>query len=98
MTEILVAIVGTAGLILVALIGNRARQHAKATRDQVENSHTTNLREEADDRHRELVRRLEGVASDVRGIRRDLGRHTDHLTDHEKRLDLIERTQPKETT
>lgn len=94
MIEVLVAIIGGAGLIAVALISNRTRQHAKATRAQVENDHTTNLREEGDDRHRELVHRLEGLASDIRGLRRDVGRLTDTDHDHEKRIDDLERTQP----
>lgn len=94
MIEILVAIIGGAGLVGVALISNRTRQHAKATRAQVENDHTTNLREEADQRHHELLAELRGVKADVRGLRRDIGRHTDSLTHHEKRLDDLERTQP----
>lgn len=90
---IIIAIVAACGGVMVALL-NRTRQHSKAIRDQVENDHSTNLRVEADDRHAELVHRIEGIASDVRGIRRDLGRHADHLGRHEERLDYLERTQP----
>ena len=48
MTELLTAIIGAAGLLSVALISNRSRQHAKATREQVQNSHSTNLRDDFD--------------------------------------------------
>jgi hypothetical protein len=48
MTEVLVAIVTTGGLVVTALLANRGRQHAKATRVQVQNSHSTNLREDLD--------------------------------------------------
>lgn len=94
MNEILVAIIGAAGLVAVAIIANRTRQHAKAARDQVENDHATNLRVEGDERYHETIRRLEGIAADIRGLRKDLGRHDDHLARHEERLDQLERTQP----
>lgn len=58
MIEVLVATVTTVGLIVVAVISNRGRQHAKAARDQVQNSHNTNLRDELDSRHRENVSNL----------------------------------------
>ncbi len=94
MTEaVLVAIVTVLGGVLIALI-ERTRRHARAARAQVENSHATNLRDESDERYRETIRRLDGIAADVRGLRRDIGRHADHLIDHEKRIDDIERTQP----
>jgi hypothetical protein len=48
MTEVLVAIVTTGGLVITALLANRGRQHTKATRDQVQNSHATNLRDDFD--------------------------------------------------
>ena len=91
MNDVLVAIISAVGLLAVALVANRGRQHAKAARQQVENDHDTNLRVEGDDRHRELVDRIEGVASDVRIIR---SQHGDHLARLETRLDDLERTQP----
>lgn len=108
MTEILVALIGSVGLITVGLLANRGRQHAKAARDQVENHHNTNLREEADDRHAEnkallenvLERvsgvddRLAGVKSDIRGLRRDVGRLYDADRTHEERIHDLEKTQP----
>lgn len=61
MNEVLVALVGAVGLVVVALISNRGRQHAKAAREQVQNSHQTNLRDELDTRHGENVEKLDGL-------------------------------------
>ncbi|MDF2555228.1 MAG: hypothetical protein K0R60_1123 [Microbacterium sp.] len=58
MIEVLVALVGAVGIIGAAL-ANRGRQHAKAARDQVENSHATNFRDEFDRRHEENTRKLD---------------------------------------
>lgn len=105
--DVLVAIVTTTGLILVAIITNRTRQHAKASRVQLENEHKNpdgsviNLREEADGRHlenREGIRALYDLAkatqSDVRGLRRDIGRLADADARHDERWLELERTQP----
>ena len=63
MTEVLVATITSSlsavALVLVALISNRTRQHAKAAREQVANSHSTNLREEMDERHEETNAKLD---------------------------------------
>lgn len=46
-------------------------KNAKEARDQTANTHTTNLREELDERHDEVVDALREVARDVRGLRED---------------------------
>lgn len=63
--------------ILAKRVGN-VRRDTTATREQVVNDHTTNLREENDGRHaetaawfRELRRDLGGIREDIRGIRSD---------------------------
>ena len=96
------AIVTTAGLIVVALIANRSRQHAKAARTQVENDHTTNLRVEGDDRHLEILESLKdlkkdlsGVKSDIRGVRRDIGRLADSDLSQWTAIRDLEDTRPK---
>lgn len=108
MTEVLVALLGAVGLLATGLLANRGRQHAKAARDQVENHHNTNLREEGDERHAEnkalletvltrvddLGERVTGVKADVRGIRRDIGRLADADRTHEDRIHNLETTQP----
>lgn len=89
--EIWIALIAAGASIVAAGIANRGRQHSKAARVQVENSHTTNLRDEQDGRHGEILAALEevksdvsGMKSDVRGIRRDIGRHSDELRDLRK--------------
>ena len=100
--EIWVAIVSTAGLVVVALIANRTRQHAKAARNQVENDHDTNLRVENDTRHTENVGTLEsilrsqraihstqkGIKADIRQIRTIVDRHAEQIWE-------LEKTQPR---
>lgn len=93
--EIWIAIIGAIAAMGAAGLANRGRQHAKATRAQVENSHTENFREETDTRHLEIMDMLRlfqsnqiGIQSDIRGIRKDLGRHTDQIRD-------LEKTQPR---
>ncbi len=67
------------------------KRDAAATREQVQNNHSTNFREELDERHAEVTRgqeriyrHLEGVSSDVRGIRKDIGRIDDRVHDLEQ--------------
>lgn len=96
--EIWIALIAAGAAVVSAAIANRGRQHSKAARAQVENSHPTNLREESDDRHAEIMQSLQevkvdqaGMKSDIRGIRRDIGRHADQLRD-------LEKTQPRPRT
>lgn len=98
-----VAVTTVAGILVIVntIVANRARQHSKATRAQVENDHSTNLREEGDERHaentgllRDLLERISGVKSDIRGLRRDIGRLADADRTHEERIHELERTHP----
>jgi hypothetical protein len=85
--------------VIIALL-NRTRQHARATRDQVENSHTTNLREESDRRHSENTTRLVNLQVNVAHILGILTDHGDQIIDHTIKIaDLDKRvsdTNPKE--
>ncbi|WP_417372732.1 DUF2746 domain-containing protein [Glutamicibacter protophormiae] len=85
MTEtVILAIIGGVVTILTAIIGKlsidvgrtkkdakSAAADAKEARIQVKNSHDTNLREEGDERHAEIVETLKSVVRDVQGIRDD---------------------------
>lgn len=83
MTEVLVTSITAAATVVVAVIANRGRQHAKAgreaaedAREQVQNSHKSNLRDDLD----ALSRKVDDLAETVhryhrrRGIRRLLNR------------------------
>lgn len=93
------AITGIPG-IAAAVLANRGRQHARATRVQVENDHSTNLRDDldkskvsADDANDKLslgLRLLLSAKSDIRGLRRDIGRIYNRLDHHENLLDDIQ--------
>ena len=82
-TEILVALISALGAVVAATVAavasvkvNRkidvVKQDAAAVRDQVENSHKTNLRVESDSRHEETRRWFEGLSRDVGGLRSEL--------------------------
>lgn len=93
------AITGIPGLT-AAVLANRGRQHAKAARVQVENDHSTNLRDDqdsikagTDDANDKLslgLRLLLSAKSDIRGLRRDIGRIYNRLDHHEELLDNIQ--------
>ncbi len=67
MTEgIWIAVIAAAQAVTLAFIGIVAKD-SSLTRKEVKNSHSTNLREELDERHNEQM-------SELRGIRKDIGR------------------------
>lgn len=82
----LIGLVGTAvSIVLTALLNGKVRR----IRDQVENDHardpskTTNLREDLDEKHDELLTTLRrdvgGIRQDIRQIRVDLSRTDDRV-------------------
>lgn len=122
-----------AGFTLIGIILGRTSSHAKAAardsaiaRNEVKNSHTTNLREEQDERHGVLIklfsevshtmqsmtekqdsmsRHIDTMASDQKGVKRDIGRVADiaaslserHDVLVERQIDTIERLHKIET-
>lgn len=89
---------GMAAIVISIVLGARPRRAVKhiasdtrETREQVTNSHTTNLRDESDHRHNELIseitavratqdthgERLDEVQRTQRGMQRDIGRLAD---------------------
>jgi len=116
---IVTAVVGPAVMLILGAWLNRKINHlsaatqevrsdTKQTLNQVQNSHTTNLREEGDERHGELVALVTTVlnvqktqaevqkaqAADIGGIRSELrDLRKDDAGQRDRLLDL-ERTQP----
>lgn len=67
MTEgVLIALIGGVQAIMLGLLAKIGRD-TRTVKGEVKNDHTTNLREEQDDRHHEQM-------AEMRGIRRDIGR------------------------
>ncbi|QZY52935.1 hypothetical protein [Leucobacter tenebrionis] len=67
MTEgIWIAIIAAVQALSLGVLGKVSRD-SSTTRKEVKNSHSTNLREELDERHHEQM-------SELRGIRKDVGR------------------------
>lgn len=110
---IVTAVVGPAVLLVLGALLNRKINHlsaatqavksdTKQTLNQVQNSHTTNLREEGDERHGELVALVTTVlnvqkaqAADIGGIRSELrDLRKDDAGQRDRLLDL-EKTQPR---
>lgn len=92
-----------------AAIAASAAKDAKAARVQVENDHTTNLREEADDRHSSTVvsfgrvldaidetrKDIGGLRGEVRAVRADVSTLYGRTDTNRERLDSLEDTIPK---
>ncbi|MCS3494051.1 hypothetical protein M2368_003079 [Arthrobacter sp. JUb119] len=77
---VIVQAITTLGIILAALIAawfplssklKVIGKDAKEAREQVKNSHDTNLREEGDERHEATMSALKELGRDVRGLRED---------------------------
>lgn len=101
---VLVAIIGGAQAVIIAFVGvlnariGRVSKDSAATRAQVENDHSTNLREEADDRHKETRGLLHGLARDIGGIRQELRQGHERMQGHDERimaLEQLEMTNPR---
>ena len=90
----LISVIGTLGIAGFGFLGVRANQtrgHARAAekdsalaREQVQNSHPINLRDELDTRHNQLVdiltshtQAIEANSAMSKGIQRDVGRLAD---------------------
>lgn len=66
--QIIASVFTAVGLVVVAVITTRTRHDARAAREQVQNGHSTNLREELDDRHEETRGWFRGLARVVGGL------------------------------
>jgi len=99
--ETLIALISTVGAVLVAGFGvlgillSKTHSHAKAAeissaaaRDQVQNSHKTNFRDDTDANHAQLLRILQGHTASISGIQRDVGRLADADLEHTKQSRL----------
>lgn len=74
-----IAIITVIGGVMVALL-NRTRQHAKVAaanstvvKNEVKNDHTTNLRDESDERHSEIITTLRQVLETQKVHGREIG-------------------------
>lgn len=86
--DVQVALIGLVGTLSVALLGvlvesmrrhqkaiSEVREHTVASLEQVQNSHTTNLRDDLDGMHqdvREVLSVLQRHGSEISGLRADL--------------------------
>ncbi|AWY07591.1 membrane protein [Streptomyces phage Yosif] len=98
-----VAVITTGGTVVVALIGalvefmrrqhnaiNDIREHAAEARDQVANTHSTNLRDDLDDLHsdvRQVLDVLRQHGSEISGIRAEIRQEREERLAVSDRLD-----------
>lgn len=87
-TTLLVQIVASAGIVAAAVIPTlrRAANDASVAKEQTANSHKTNLREELDERHDEII-------AAFRMTRGDVQRVLDTQHEHTARMDRIQSDQ-----
>lgn len=84
-----VALIGLAGTVVSIVLTGRVNGKVKRVTNQLENDHaadpskTTNLREDLDEKHDELLTTLRrdvgGIRQDIRQIRVDLSRTDDRV-------------------
>lgn len=90
------AVAGVFGLLVVWLQHRLSRRvkrvehHAAAARYQVENNHTTNLREESDERHGETLTKLDLALQGIAGLGHELREIHEVQRDHRTRIRNIE--------
>lgn len=70
------------------------RQDTKIIRHEVKNEHNTNLREEGDSRHGEILQALRLVQKDVGGIRQELRNDREAVRRLQDQLHLLSNANP----
>ncbi|WP_181062706.1 hypothetical protein [Pseudoclavibacter sp. RFBG4] len=99
LVEVTLLQVGAVSVIVWPMLLRTSKDIA-GVKDNVQNSHSTVMRDDMDEKHDQIVglvkdlhdnieTRFEGVSSDFRGVRKDLGRHSDQLIDQGKEIAKI---------
>jgi hypothetical protein len=74
--QLSVAILSLIGTLAVVVISNRSRQHARVSRQQLENEHqeteNPNLREDLDAKHAQTAAQLDSVLGKLEGVEEDV--------------------------
>ena len=92
---VITALIGAAQAVTLAILGivavrfGRVRRDTSAVRDQVENDHNTNLREENDDRHAKIWARLDVILRRLVAGDERMGRIEQLLLKHENEIDAL---------
>src|SRR5699024_1923573 len=96
MDDIVLAIVGAlqavtvAGIGAYATIASRTAKHTREIRDQVSNDHSTNLRDELDERHSEVKISIGALATDMIRLRGDTRDNRDAIRAISYRMSNLE--------
>lgn len=66
--------------VVIIILGTRLNWKVKAVRNQVENGHATNMREEGDERHEENTTKLDQLLTDSESLSKDVHRVRDSVS------------------
>jgi len=98
-SAIIVALLGGGGGVIATVVSLRTRRtvntvaaDTRDVKDQVKNSHKTNLRAEQDTRHDELVQKLDAITT----TQSEHGRSIDRLSDDVSRLAAVDLEQARQ--
>jgi hypothetical protein len=97
---VVVAIIAAIAGIVTTVLQLGSRRQMRAVRDQLENDHAkdphkvTNLRDDLDGKHNELLAPIRAVVRDIGGIREELRQLRRDLSHTNERVDDLERTRP----
>jgi|TARA_R100000482_G_scaffold124710_2_gene78545 hypothetical protein len=99
-TSIIAQLIAFLGLVL-GVVGPplfRAVKDTGIVREQVQNSHTVNLRDDNDDKHDRVLSKLDHIDRKldrkIDTVREDISRLNIRSDKHEDRIDLLEQTEP----
>jgi hypothetical protein len=95
-----IAVITGAPIVVVTILQLLSRRQIRAVRDQLENDHardphkTTNLRDDLDKKHLEVLDRIRTTGRDIGGLREDVRQLRRDLSHETGRIDELERTRP----
>lgn len=91
MTEqIWIALIGGLQAVTLGLLGLSVK-HGKDTKDQVKNTHTINLRDDLDEKHRRQMQAIARIEGEMSGVKKDVGRLDDRDVEHGKHHERVDR-------
>lgn len=76
-----VAIIGAIQALTLGFVGKISRDSSE-TRKEVKNDHKTNLRDDIDTNHRQVMGVVQRVEAEVSGMKKDIGRLDDRDLEH----------------
>ena len=95
METIVVATINGVFGIIVLVVGYKLNNKIKQVKDQVVNGHSTNMREENDERHSENGEKLDRILEELKHLKESVGRLWIRSDKHTDKIHELELTQPR---